>query len=231
MVTNEVLKFLMSVPHDRLSVLLNTIHPSVRNKKGITQQLSFMYHLGPVVMAGVNIFRLKLDLDYLLGYIIKYNLKKEVRLGIAHPVLSKNNISLHPKDYYKAGYEIAMFKLKIKRYGIVLGFDCGFVPCMFPHEYLRLLDKELKKVGTCCHPVIDMLADGSFIACYPLNNLLKVKIRDDHYAKALISDFENVLLPYKGIGIFPHCTSCQLFQNRCNGGCMSQRIHRYQKCD
>ena len=108
-----------------------------------------------------------------------------------------------------------MFKLEAKKKGVSLGFDCGFVPCMFPEEFLDLLSEELKKTGNCCHPIIDMLSDGTFISCYPLNNLLKINIDDKIVAENLIQDFEKALNPYKEVGIYPHCTICPLFNKQC----------------
>jgi len=227
LISNEVLDYLISIPQKRLSVLLNTIHPDENNIQGTMRQNSVMKNLGKVIIPGVNIYKQKQDLGYLLSYVNKYNLKKEIRIGISHSVLSQNNVFLHPKEYQKIGYQIAMFKIEAMKSAISLGFDCGFVPCMFPSEYFGLLSEELKKAGNCCHPIIDMLTDGSFISCYPLNNLLKVKIHDQLRAKDLISDFDEVLLPYKAVGIYPYCTSCPLFNSRCNGGCMSFRIQRY----
>jgi len=226
----SVLDFLNSLPQNRLTILLNTVHPGEKDTRGITRQKQVMGKLGPVIIPGLNIYRSNLDLDYLLDYIIRYDLRKEIRMGLAHPVLSRKNIFLHPKEYKKIGYEIALFKMKVKQYGILLGFDCGFVPCMFPDEYFELLSAELKKAGTCCHPIIDLLADGSFIACYPLNNLMRIKINSLMVAEELVKDFNTAISPYKEIGIYPYCTSCPLFGNRCNGGCMSFRVQRYYNC-
>ena len=229
LISDNILDFLTSIPTEKLTVLLNTIHPNEDNVSGINRQKEVMHRLGHVILAGVNIYTPNLDLDYLLEYVADYGLKKEIRLGISHSVLSQNNLFLHPKEYQKAGYNIAMFKMKARISGITLGFDCGFVPCMFPTEYFDLLSVELKKAGNCCHPIIDMLTDGSFIACYPLNNLLKVKIHDQLNAKELITIFENALTPYKEAGIYPYCTTCPLYNIRCNGGCMSFRIQRYKQ--
>jgi radical SAM protein with 4Fe4S-binding SPASM domain len=117
--------------------------------------------------------------------------------------------------------------MKANEQGIALGFDCGFVPCMFGKEHYELLWEELKKAGTCCHPIIDMLSDGTFISCYPLHSLYKIKLTGSLKAGELIDEFQQQLLPYSAIGIYPHCSSCPLFGKRCNGGCMAYRIQRY----
>lgn len=227
LISGEMLDFLTALPAGKLSVLLNTIHPEEKNKKGTDRQKEVMHRLGPVIIPGVNIYSPKQDLNYLLEYVASYNLKKEIRLGISHSVLSKNNVYLHPKDYSRIGHKIALFKSEAQKEGVSLGFDCGFVPCMFPAESFDLLSEELKKAGNCCHPIIDMLTDGSFISCYPLSNFMRIKINDQLNAGLLINRFEEALAPYKDVGIYSHCTICPLFTNRCNGGCMSYRIQRF----
>jgi hypothetical protein len=227
LVSKKILEYLTNIPEERLSILLNTIHPNEKNLQGTKRQKEVMERIGKVIIPGVNIYSSQQEMDYLLEYVIKYNLRKEIRLGISHSVLSQNNVFLHPKEYQKIGYNIAMFKLEAKKADVALGFDCGFVPCMFPAEYFDLLSEELKKAGNCCHPIIDMLTDGSFISCYPLNNFMKVKINDTLRAKELIGNFEEALKPYQDVGIYPYCTTCTLFNKRCNGGCMSFRIQRF----
>jgi MoaA/NifB/PqqE/SkfB family radical SAM enzyme len=227
LISDDLIEFLSSLPEGKLSILLNTVHPSENNNQAMERQKMVMKKLGKSIIVGINLYNAKQELDYLLDYVTRFNLKKEIRIGISHSVLSQNNVFLHPKDYQKIGYNIALFKSKAKKVKVKLGFDCGLVPCMFPEEYLDILKDELKKAGTCCHPIIDLLTDGSFISCYPLNNLVKVKIHDELVASDLINTFENALLPYRQIGIYPYCTKCVLFNNRCNGGCMSFRIQRF----
>lgn len=225
----KILNFLADIPEGQLSVLLNTIHPDEADKQGILHQKKVMKKLGRRIIPGINICNPKQELDYLPEYIAEYNLKKEIRLGLSHPALGHSNIFLHPKEYKKVGYFISQFKHKALKAGISLGFDCGFVPCMFPDESIKLLSEELKKAGNCCHPIIDMLTDGSFIACYPLNNLLKIKIHDRLTASDLIKTFREMSSPFENTGIFPYCTSCPLFRTRCNGGCLAYRIRRYSE--
>jgi MoaA/NifB/PqqE/SkfB family radical SAM enzyme len=226
----EVSAFLETIPPGKLSILLNTINPSDNDEPGIARQKALMRKLGSFTIPGINIYSARQDMNYLLEYVKNYNLKKEIRIGISHTVLSRNNVSLHPKEYQKIGQEIVRLKQHAAGEGISLGFDCGFVPCMFPAENYDLLSEEIKKAGTCCHPVIDLLSDGSFIACYPLNNFLKVRINDELKARDLIESFEEALRPYSDAGIYPFCTVCPLFKKRCNGGCMAFRIQRFLDC-
>ena len=229
LIHKKKLDFLASIPVHKIAILLNTIHPAENNIEGMKKQQETMALLGEKIIAGVNIYSASQELDYLLEYVEEYKLKKEIRMGISHSVLSQNNTYLHPKEYQKIGRIIVDFKLQAKESGISLGFDCGFVPCMFEQDHFDLLSEELKKAGTCCRPIIDMLSDGTFISCYPLHNFHKVKLHDQLQANDLAREFEEALLPYNQVGIYPYCTRCPLFGNRCNGGCMAFRIQRFIK--
>jgi radical SAM protein with 4Fe4S-binding SPASM domain len=89
--------------------------------------------------------------------------------------------------------------------------------------------KKISILLNTVHPIENIPGgtDGSFILCYPLNNLLKKKINDHIQAKDLIVTSEELLLPYHEAGIYPYCTKCPLFKILCNGGCMSFRIQRF----
>ncbi len=227
LMSDRVLDFLSEIPRGRLTVLLNTIHPNEKNHSGILRQREVMSRIGNTIIPGVNIYSRLFDLTYLSDYFPDFDLKKEIRLGIAHSVLSRNNRFLHPKEYSEVGLKIVEFKMEMDKIGVKIGFDCGFVPCMFPHDSFEFLNEELKKAGNCCHPLIDMLSDGSFIPCYPLNNLIKIKLNNQIDAPVLIKRFSDRLKPYQDIGIYPHCSICPLFKSRCNGGCMAFKIQRY----
>jgi MoaA/NifB/PqqE/SkfB family radical SAM enzyme len=228
LVSEPISSFLGSVPRNKLAILLNTIHPLENDIQGTSRQKTFMKKFGRSTIAGVNIYSGEQELDYLIDYVNEFGLKKEIRLGLSHTVQSGGNTYLHPKQYSTTGIKIARLKTRALKYGISLGFDCGFVPCMFPYDSLQSLSEELKKAGNCCHPVIDFLTDGTFISCYPLNNFLKIRAGDDLDAKKLTAIFENKLDVFRGSGIYAHCSSCPLFGSRCNGGCMSYRINRYE---
>ena len=223
----KVLDFLSRIPDGHLTILLNTINPDEGNPKGIEKQKKVMEKLGRHIIPGVNLYSRTFELDYVLDYFAEFDLRKEIRLGLAHVVLSRNNRFLHPKEYSAVGAKIIILKEKTDRMGIRIGFDCGFVPCMFPADTHVLLSEELKKAGNCCHPLIDLLSDGTFISCYPMNNLMKIKLDDHVTAPDLIQKFDAGLKTYYGSGIYPHCTSCPMFNTRCNGGCMSFRIQRF----
>ncbi|MCB0586590.1 MAG: radical SAM protein [Phaeodactylibacter sp.] len=209
------------------TILLNTIHPLEEDPKRMKKQQKTMEILGPRVMLGVNIYSRRQELDYLIPYILDYGLIREIRLGVAHAVLSQKNVFLHPKFYREIGQKILSLHRKARQHDIQIGFDCGFVPCMFPEEELEELGPLLEKTGNCCHPILDLLPDGKFISCYPLNNLHTLSLDDNSHAAELTRQFSEKLEAYNNIGIYPHCTSCPLFQRSyCNGGCTAFKMNR-----
>ena len=208
-------------------ILLNTIHPLEADPRRMRRQQRTMEILGPRVMPGVNIYSRQQELDYLLPYVEQYRLIREIRLGIAHPVLSEANVFLHPKFYKEIGLKILDLLHKARALDIELGFDCGFVPCMFPEAAAEELGELLQRTGSRCHPILDLLPDGNFISCYPLNNLLKLPLQADTHAQQLMETFEEKLAPYRRFGIYDHCAGCPLLQQSyCNGGCTAFKMNR-----
>lgn len=219
---------LKKIPSSSINILLNTIHPNEKNLAGKELQEKTMKELGEKIIVGINIYSESQDLFYLLEYVKKHKLKKEVRLGLAHPMLGKQNAYLHPKQYKKIGDKIIALKVLAAGQGISLTLDCGFVPCMFDNKYHQLLNTELKNSGNCCQPIIDLMPNGYFIACYPLNNFHQIELNEQLAAQALKKQFNKKTAPYNKTGIYPACQNCSLFQGACNGGCLSHKIQRFK---
>jgi MoaA/NifB/PqqE/SkfB family radical SAM enzyme len=225
LINNHIIKRLKHIEPENLTILLNTIHPLENNSIGMKKQQNTMNELGKRVMLGVNIYRREMDMDYLLDYVTKFDLKREIRIGISHTVLNSNNVFLHPKFYQQVGLDILDFIKKSKEQNILIGFDCGFVPCMFPRKSFDFLGDMLKKTGVCCSPNLDLLPDGNFISCYPLHFMKRIPLTEKIDAPYLIDEFKKLRDQLKKIGIYSYCVGCPLFANRCNGGCVAFRFH------
>jgi len=225
LINNHILKRLKRLNPEKLTILLNTIHPLENDSIGIKKQQNTMNELGKRVMAGINIYRRKMELDYLLDYVTKFDLKREIRIGISHTVLSRNNVFLHPKFYQQVGLDILDFIKKAKEQDISIGFDCGFVPCMFPEKSFEFLGNMMNKTGVCCNPNLDLLPDGNFISCYPLHYMKRISLTEKIDAPYLIDEFKKSRDQLQKIGIYSHCVECPLFANRCNGGCVAFRFY------
>jgi len=223
----NVITRLKEIDPDTVTILMNTIHPLEDSPAGMARQQQTMSVLADRVVLGVNIYSREQGFDYLLDNVNKYKLERVIRLGIAHPLLSQRNSFLNAKFYPEIGVKIYNLFQTATKQDIEIGFDCGFVPCMFPEEIFDELGELMAGTGHCCTPNLDLLPDGRFISCYPLNNLEKVKL--DHHTKAedLRDGFSEMLSPYRQIGIYPHCQTCSYFkESQCNGGCIAGKICR-----
>jgi len=226
LISPETLEYLARIEEERIIVLLNTVFPSDGESELIQKQRESMSCLGRRCRIGANIFSRKQNLSYLIDYITKFGLYPEIRLGIAHPLLSGRNVYLQPKFYFDIGLKIVSLYFEAKEVGIELSLDCGFVPCMFPEDSWKELGEALEGTGRYCRPNLDLLPNGEFISCYPLNNQNKLKLTSNITAQELRSQFDFGLSPFQIFGIFPNCGICSMFGSRCNGGCVAQKINR-----
>ena len=224
----EVIDFLAEMDDSQLSVLLNTIHLLEDNVQGILRQQKTMERLGRKLMVGVNIYSCRQDLEYLLEYVNQFDLVRSIRIGIAHPLLSRNNTFLHSKFYHDVGLKIYEFFLRCQGDNVGIGLDCGFVPCMFSDNHSAEIESLFRDSGRCCNPNIDLMPDGSFISCYPLSNYAKISLSSTITAQDVVSGFNEILKPYKAVGIYPYCKTCEYFKRSlCNGGCIAATMNRF----
>jgi radical SAM protein with 4Fe4S-binding SPASM domain len=227
LINKKVLSYFEKIESGKFSILLNTIDPIENNAKLTNQQQLIMRILSSKVKLGINIYNRQQEYSYLLDYIDKYKLMREIRLGISHPLLEGKNEYLHPKFYSIIGKNIVSLLVEAKKRKIKLGFDCGFVPCMFPVESYDLLGDMLKNTGKRCNPILDLLTNGTFISCYPLNNVMKIKLEENLSSKKIINEFRIELAMYSNFGIYNNCTECAFFKEKfCTGGCTAMKIKR-----
>ena len=226
LMATEILEELSTIPQDSLTLLINTMDPSSGEENKLRLQRRTMRKLGRRCSVGVTIHRRGQKLDYLFDYIRDYRLTPGIRLGIAHPQVSLSSSYLYSKFYSDVGNTIADFHLAAREQGVDLSLDCGFVPCMFPEERYAEVKALLENAGRYCSPNIDLLPSGEFIACYPLDNLKRVRINSEDTADELREAFAADLAGFGKLGIFPHCTRCPLFGSHCDGGCIAQKIVR-----
>jgi MoaA/NifB/PqqE/SkfB family radical SAM enzyme len=253
LVAPATLSLMKGIGADRLRVLVNTIHPLEKNPAGTARQRETLRQLGKAAIVGVNIYCREQSLDYLVDYVREFGLWTEIRVGVAHPLLAGRNRFLPTKFYRDIGARIADLHGKAARHKIKLGLDCGFVPCMFPPESLKIMDDMLANAGVACNPIPDLLPDGRFIACYPLESLVvgqpgvwgfarpsgktseacapvpspaKVPLDDEATVERVREHLHQALKFTEEIGIYPYCGQCPLFKGRCTGGCIAQKLRR-----
>lgn len=222
-----VLEYLSALPEDIITVILNITHWTdelPEAKSGLEKTLSA---LNRNVMPGLNIYHKSARLNFLLNLIRDFNLKKQVRLGLAHPCIDYKNTCLLPKHYSLIGQRIADFARVARSESVKINLDCGFVPCMFNGEHLSELGLD-PKPGTHCEPIPDILPDGSIVACYPLGRLINLPLTATLTADAVRAHFQKTLSKFQAVGIFKWCALCDYKRTgACTGGCTAQKLMRF----
>jgi radical SAM protein with 4Fe4S-binding SPASM domain len=223
-----VLDHLEKFSPNQLSILINANH--VENTyKDLNDKLKLVFErFHESVKLGYTIRTRKPRLDFLVDLIEHYQLRRSVRLGLANPCLDHQNHYLPAKDYPSVGQSICDFHVTHKKKGIQIDFDCGFVACMFPEDFLAIY---LQIIKQGCGAIPDILPDGSIIPCYPMESLPREHISSKSDALEVNQRFNESLKAYRSLGIYPECSSCQLkAANLCSGGCLALAMQRLHSC-
>ena len=223
----KVMEFISEVPDEKINIILNITHlaeDSIELQSKLERTLN---QLNQKIMLGFNIFKKDMKLDLLFDIIRNYNLKKMIRLGLAHPCIGYNNRYLLPKNYFLIGQKIADFAREAQKQSVKINLDCGFVPCMFNGEDLEALQLDTA-LGTHCQPIPDILPDGSIVPCYSLSGMDRKKMDSALSADTVRAQFQGTIPEYSGAGIFTICSICEYKHNGlCSGGCTAQKILRF----
>ncbi len=124
------------------------------------KQLDTLYYtlerLGKKIRLGVTFTTLDMDYGFLIDYIERFKIHRRVRLGIAQPIVGRENECLRPEDYREAGRFIVKMARDLYSRDIIMGFDCGLTLCMFDDEELGSLFRISEGFKMVCNPIIDI---------------------------------------------------------------------------
>lgn len=184
--------------------------------------------LGPRVTLGYTITAADFSFEGAVSLIRTFGLRKNIRIGLAHPTWRGANKALHPKRYPAIGRKLLEESLSTARYGISLDADCGFVRCMFGNFFDKLTANGFRYISKCT-PVLDLCTGGKILPCFALSNLLTLDRDSFPDADSAYERFTEKLRPLRTFGIYPECSQCVYFEtDSCCGGCISARLRRLQ---
>lgn len=229
-IPEKAMKRLEAIPAGQLTVLLNVIAPSTGTPPQLARQETVLQRLGNRVMLGVTIDSPAVRIGFLLDMIEQYGLARAVRLGLAHPTLSRTNAFLHPRHYPEVGRRVAEFGLEAQSRGIRLDFDCGWVPCMFPDGALAELGRTAHEMGNRCNPILDLMPDGQMISCYPLAEHARVALTSKDEARTVRAHFVSRQEADRQFMLYRECETCSWrARGECTGGCLSASLGRLRR--
>jgi radical SAM protein with 4Fe4S-binding SPASM domain len=217
--------FVAELPKQQLSVLCN-ISPQAQDSRHLIQLRDYaLKRLGRKVHLGITITSPEFEWDYLISTIEQYNLMKRIRLGVAQPIVGKQNDYLHPDQYRQTGRRIVeMAKTCIKE-DILVGFDCGMTLCMFSEAELGILTTSSEGFRAVCRPIIDIGPQLDVWHCFPLSEVYNTEYAHFENRHDIVRTYQRLMQPYRSLGCMPACRTCDyLRRNQCTGGCLAHTL-------
>jgi radical SAM protein with 4Fe4S-binding SPASM domain len=232
----RVLAFIERLAEDRVGFVVN-LSASLHLPGGIPEDVRrALQRLAGRAVLGINVSRPSGDfappgvsdgIGYLFDLVESHRLRRELRIGLAHPCVGFENSYLHPNQYYAAGRTIFELAQRAVARRIALTLDCGLVPCMAPELLDSRFGEASRQLRGQCGPVLDILVDGRVIPCFPLARVLSETLASDADAGSLRRQMEKRLAGYREFGVFKSCARCDFRRRRlCSGGCLAAALRR-----
>lgn len=212
-----------------LRLVVNTNHPDITPEKERVAQRRLFAKLPEHCSLSFNIHSLDYDAGFLVDFIVKYRLMRDIRLGLASPLVEGPSAFIAAEDFPQVAPLIMALSERCDAEDIHLGFDCGFTLCMFSAEQLGLLKLRGADIKCYCEPALDINVDLSSWACFPLASLGKADSIDEFCdAHEMQRHFKDRFFALYSSGSLPECVGCkQLKRKRCAGGCGAHVYRRY----
>lgn len=221
------LECLSRIPPSRLTVVLNAVEPGTEHVDWVREQERVCRRLGRAVELGVTLQSAACSPDRLLDWVRQYGLRQRVRLGVAHPIWGGANASLRLQSARRLGAALEVFVDRAQRAGVTVDLDCGFTPCMFSLRFLEEHAGLAAAIGSRCNPIVDILPEGTAIACYALSRFRRLPVTCHSTRDELTSRFDSELARWLPAGVSRDCDACDFrMDGRCGGGCRARRALR-----
>lgn len=226
MMPKKVADYLETKSDGQISLLCNISKQSsdsVRNKQKRDYALK---RLGKDAQVGMTISAPDFEYDYLIDTIEAFNLRRQIRIGIAQPIVGRQNEYLHPSHYRQAGKAIVRMVKECERQDIIVGFDCGLTLCMFSEAELGILMKRSQGFAIRCKPIVDIGPDLDVWHCFPLSELLVSKLNHFSNRNEIVHFYAQITKPFRALGCKSECLEC-IYHRRgqCSGGCLAHTIN------
>ena len=223
----EIKTYLGDAPPNRLTYVCNVNDPlQTPDTDGADEQLGrFLAIAGRRAMLGFNIYRDDFSLGFAFDLIERHDLKRAMRLGIAHPTAGGANAFLPVDRIGPAIARLASFKAEFERLAIAPSLDCGFPLCRFSDADLGWLVRLGGRPSFICRPAIDVTPDMQVYACFPLATHGRASLFAFNTLQEVTAHFtaEHARIRADRPGIFDECASCQSrSQGVCAGGASCQ---------
>jgi len=204
-----------------MHVVVNVNGPERTPAREQRAQEDLLRRIGPLCLLSYNISRLEFDPSFLVDLILDYETQPSIRLGVAEPLARQEAEHVPVAEYRRLAPTLLSLAEACDANDIQLGFDCGFVFCMFTPTELGRLAHAGVQFRSSCGPAVDVGTDLSTWSCFPLSTFGQGRLLtefDD--MDSLTRHFREELEPLFRAGTLPECAGCRhRKRERCTGGC------------
>jgi hypothetical protein len=222
-----------SVPE--LKFVCNLNDPESSTEKETGRIVEFLKAFGPQTTLSFNIYRTDFIMEFLFEHIERFNLRRHIRLGLAHPIPGEHNKYIPAERMGEMVERLFSYMPLFERFNVSPGFDCGFPLCAFSDEQLGRLSRIQKGEGSSirfvCNTALDIGADMSVWACFPLARYKRRSVYEFNSVVEMREHYKamHTRIRSEGGGIFPACTTCIHRSNEhCAGGCLAHILNRVE---
>lgn len=229
LMSKKIANFLRET-QERITIVVNLNKPDETSLSQWEQVNNVLSIIGDKAALSFNVYKANCDMDFLIDTILKHDLDKNIRVGIALPILGANNSYLPLEDYRKVGKMLADFTDRCAEHDIILGLDCGFTLCMFTPEEIGRMRLNNAQLNIFCKPIIDIGPNLDVWCCFPLSMVEIVRLEDFANRQQLVDYYDRKFSAYKHAGSLPNCIGCpQLRRQQCYGGCIVHTMRSFNQ--
>jgi len=231
--SRRVCEYVSSLGPAPLKFVVNVNEPRYWKGQEAEFQARCLQAAGAKAKIGFNIFEADFDLLFTRELIARFGLQRELRLGLASPILGQANACITVPMREQIGRRLLDQLEQLEASDVLGAFDCGFVYCMFPEERWGTLTRTVRNgLSSVCHPIIDVGPDLSAWPCFPLSQLLTVDLKEYENAAELRRFFNERLSAFRQFGSRDECRECEFFRRQqCAGGCIAHCVRGFAESD
>jgi radical SAM protein with 4Fe4S-binding SPASM domain len=220
--------FLRDIDAKRCNITININTEELYRKEEYALVKETLQNLHEKIRLGFNIYREDFDVAFLIELINKYNLKREIRLGIASPILGYSNQHIAIDKHRMVAEKIVNFAAKCDQSDISISFDCGFTLCSFTEEECGKLQYANSPLVVHCGPVIDVAPDLTVWRCFATSALWNKSLNDFNNVEEIERFYDNKFWRFRKVGATGKCFRCKyLRRKQCSGGCLAHTLKSF----
>lgn len=224
MMPEQAVQALEKLPEEQVGILCNISPQADDHPRLLQRRDEVMARLGPRMVPGVTLSDVNepIDVEPLLTAIRMFKMKKQIRVGVAQPIVGRNNEHIRPEEYPQVGARIAAMAKRCIQEDVLLGFDCGITPCMFSGSEWETVMTCTSGYKSVCQPIIDVGPDGDLWHCFPLSEVFNLNLSDFSSRSEIVEAYRKKMSPLQRFGCGSACVRCAFrLRGQCFGGCLA----------